>query len=107
MVLLLKLADTLTQYHVKEIQIDGQQQQINLLLNSPMSGEKLRRYERGQVSSKFTTHSGFKKYLYAPFSLTIFLGPKARFVITNKYGFTADVLVSVDKAIKSLQPQVL
>jgi hypothetical protein len=98
-IFLTKLADTLTQYHLVEIQIDGQNNQLLFVLNSIMSGEKIKRYELGQATSELINNSGLTKYLSSPFTLNIFLRPKDNFKITNRYGFSLATLASVDKAI--------
>ena len=102
-ILLLKLADTFTQYHVKEIQIDGQNNEMTVLLNSKMSGEKIKKYELGQATSELKNNSGFTRYLSSPFTLKVFLKPKDTFVISNRYGFPLDTLTSVDKILKSIK----
>ena len=99
-IFLLKFADTLTQYHVREIQIDEQKKQMTVILNSVMSGEKIKQYELGQVTSELITYSGLTKYLSSPFTLKIFLNPKDTFRLSNRYGFTLETLTSVDKTLK-------
>lgn len=99
-IFLMKLADTLTQYHVKEIQIDEQKKQMTVILNSVMSGEKIKQYELGQVTSELITNSGLTKYLSSSFTLKIFLNPKDTFKLSNRYGFTIETLTSVDKTLK-------
>lgn len=98
-ILLIKLADTLTQYRLVEIQIDGQNNQLIFVLNSIMSGEKIKRYELGQATSELVNNSALTKYLSSPFTLKIFLRPKDIFRITNRYGFSLATLTSVDNAI--------
>jgi|SRR6185312_14858811 len=104
-ILLLKLADTLTQYHVREIQIDEQKKQMTLILNSRMSGEKIKKYELEQATSELKNNLGLTQYLSSPFTLKIFLKPKDTFVISNRYGFSLDTLTSVDKILKSMKTQ--
>lgn len=104
-ILLLKLADTLTQYHVREIQIDGQNNQMTVILNSKMSGEKIKQYELRQATSELINNSGLTRYLSSPFTLKVFLKPKDTFVISNRYGFTLETLTSVDKILKSMKTQ--
>lgn len=99
-IFLVKFADTLTQYHVREIQIDEQKKQMTVILNSVMSGEKIKQYELGQVTSELITNSGLTKYLSSPFTLKIFLNPKDTFRLSNRYGFTLETLTSVDKTLK-------
>ncbi|NNV54946.1 hypothetical protein [Limnovirga soli] len=104
-IFLRKLGDILTQYHVSEIQIDGQKKEMILILNSRMSGEKIKIYGIEQITSELIHYSGWKRYLYSPFTLNIFLNPKDKFVITNRFGFTLDTLTSVDKILKSTKAQ--
>ena len=104
-ILLLKLGDSLTQYHVIEIQIDEQNKQMTLILNSIMSGEKIKKYELRQASSELINNSGLTRYLSSPFTLKIFLNPKDTLVIGNRYGFKLDTLTSVDKVLKSITNQ--
>jgi hypothetical protein len=99
-ILLIKLGDTLTQYHVREIRIDKQQQQMTTVLHSPMSGEKIKQYDLSQVASALSNNSGLAKYLSSPFTLHIFLNPKNTLKLTNRYGFTLATLQSVDAALK-------
>jgi hypothetical protein len=96
----MKLADTLTQYHVREIQIDEQKKQMTVILNSVMSGKKIKQYELGQVTSNLITNSGLTKYFSSPFTLKIFLNPKDTFRLSNRYGFTLETLTLVDNTLK-------
>jgi len=104
-IFLLKLADTLTQYHVSEIQIDEQKKQMTVILNSIMSGEKIKGYELGQATSELINNSGLTRYLSSPFTLKVILKPKDTFVIGDRYGFTLDTLTLVDKVLKSIATQ--
>ena len=104
-ILLLKLSDSLTQYHVREIQIDAQKKQMNVILNSRMSGEKIKKYELDQATSELVNNIGLTKYLSSPFILKIFLKPKDTFLISNRYGFSLDTLTSVDQMLKSIKTQ--
>ena len=104
-VLLLKLADTLTQYHVREIQINGQKKEMTVILNSRMSGEIIKIYGIEQATSELISNSGLRRYLSSPFTLKVFLKPKDTFIISNRYGFTLDTLTSVDKILKSTRTQ--
>lgn len=103
--LLLKLSDTLTQYHVREIQIDGQKNELTVILISRMSGQKINRYELDQTFSELIINSGLTRFLARPFTLNIFLNPKKTFVISNRYGFTLETLTSVDKLLRSTKTQ--
>lgn len=98
-VLLLKLSDTFTQFHLKEIQIDDQTNQLIFVLNSVMSGEKIKKYEFGQATSELTINSGLNKYLSSPFTLKILLRPKDILRITDRYGYSLATLTVVDNII--------
>jgi len=104
-ILLLKLADNLTQYHVREIQIEGQKKEMTVILNSRMSGEKIKIYGLEQATSELIKNSGLTRYLSSPFTLKVFLKPKDTFTISNRYGFTLDTLTSLDKVLKSTKTQ--
>ena len=104
-ILLLKLADTLTQYHVKEIHIDEQKKEMTVILNSRMSGEKIKKYELEKATSELINSSGLTRYLSSPFTLKVFLKPKDTFIISNRYGFTLETLTSVNKILKSTKTQ--
>jgi hypothetical protein len=99
--LLLKLADALTQFHVREIQIDKQKKEMTVILNSRMSGEKIKIYGLEQASSELIHNSGLTRYLSSPYTLKVFLKTKETLVISNRYGFTLDTLTSVHQALKS------
>ena len=102
-ILLLKLADTFTQYYVKEIHIDRQKKEMTLLLNSIMSGEKIKTYKLAQATSELIKNSGLARYLSSPLTLKVFLKPNDTFVINNRHGFALDTLTSVDKELKSIK----
>jgi hypothetical protein len=102
-ILFLKLGDTLTQYHVKEIQIDGQKKQVTVVLKSRMSGDKIKRYELEQATSELISNSGLTKYFSSPCTLKIFFKPNDTFLISNRYGFSIDTLTSVNNVLKSMK----
>jgi hypothetical protein len=104
-VLLLKLSDTLTQFHLKEIQIDDQTNQLIFVLKSVISCEKIKQYEFGQASSKLAINSGLAKYLTSPFALKIFLRPKDIFRINDRYGFSLATLTEINNIINSKNKQ--
>lgn len=105
-VLLLKLSDTLTQYHVREIKIDEQKKQLIVIFHSSLSGEKIKKYNINKVTSEIIKNSGIKSYLFSHFALKIFLEPKNTLVINSRYGFTLDALLSVDKELRSILKKV-
>jgi hypothetical protein len=104
-IILLKLGDTLTQYHVREIQIDEQKNEMTFILNSRMTGQKRKIYGLEQTTSELINNSGLSKFFSSPFTLKIFLKPNDTFVISNRYGFTLDTLTSVDNILKSMKAQ--
>jgi hypothetical protein len=95
-----KLSDNLTQFHITEIQINKQANQLIFILKSRLSGEKIMKYELEQAKSEITTYSGLRKYNLHPYVLKIFLKPKDSFRITSKYGFTKDTLLLIDSELK-------
>lgn len=99
--LLLKLGDWLTQFHVKEIQIDRPNNELTFVLDSIMSGEKIKRYELSSATSALAINSGLKRHLFSAFVLKIFLHPKHIFTIGSRYGFSQETLRFIDSAIKS------
>jgi hypothetical protein len=100
-IFILKLGDTLTRFHVKEIKIDTQTNQLIFILNSIMSGQKNRIYTLQQATSEITHNSALAKVLYSPLTLKIFLPPKVGFRINGRYGFSANTLQEVNNALKS------
>lgn len=99
--LILKLRDTLVQFHVTEVHVEKENNQLKFVLQSLMAGEKIKKYEFEQVTSQLIINSGLTKYLLSPFILKIFLRPKDLYIITNRYGFSLANLSSLDKAINS------
>ena len=99
--LLLKIGDTLTQYHVTEIHIDSESNQLTFMLNSIMSGEKTKQYKLEKATSDLKNNSGVTKYFASPYSLKIFLKPKDTFSLSNRYGFSFETLKQVDRSIKN------
>ena len=103
---LLKIAETLTPYHVTAIEIDRQTNHVTFKLYSLMSGDKVRKYELRQVRSELILHSGIAKLLSSPVTLKVLLMPKDTFRITSRYGFSRETLISVDNVLKSLSASV-
>ena len=101
-IFLLKLSNTLTQYHVVEIQIDKNNNQLNFILESIMSGEKVKKNELSQTSSELIFSSGFIKYLSPKFYLKILLGSNDIFKITSRYGFSLNTLTLVNKSLENI-----
>lgn len=99
-VFLAKLGNTLTQYHVKTIQLDNEKDKLDIILSSIMSGKKNKTYDLRQVTSELienkTLINGFKS---SP-TLKIYVTKKETFVISNRFGFTKDTLNTVDNAIR-------
>lgn len=99
-IFLLKLGDTLTRFHVKEIKIDTQSKQLIFILNSIMAGQKNRIYDLQQATSEITHNSTLAKVLYSPITLKILLPPKGGFRINGRYGFSANTLKEINNALK-------
>jgi hypothetical protein len=97
---LLKTGDTITRFHVKEIKIDTQTNQLTFILSSIMSGQKSRIYELREATSELTHNSTLTKVFLSPLTLKILLAQKGRFRINGRYGFTTDTLEEVNHAIK-------
>ena len=86
---LIKIADTITQYHVTEIEIDKLRNEMIFKLYSPMSGEKIKKYELKVVRSELRHHSGITKLLSSAVTLNLLLTPKDMFRINSRYGFSS------------------
>jgi hypothetical protein len=97
-VLLLKLGDRLTQYHVKAIQIDKENYKINFRLNSIMSGQKIKTYDLRQVTAELTESKTWTTKS-SP-ALKIYLPKKESFRIDSRYGFSAATLTAINNALK-------
>lgn len=104
--LLLKIADTFTQYHAKEIQIDELSNRLTVLLNSRMSGEKVEQYKLDQVTSELISNSGLTKYLISPDTLKLHFRPNRTWVINTRFGFTPDTLIAIDKQLKTINSKL-
>ncbi|MFN7014407.1 MAG: hypothetical protein ACK4ON_09085, partial [Bacteroidia bacterium] len=72
-IVLLKTGNTLTQYHVNEIQVDSLKRQVSLILRSIMSGKKIQHYKLDQVSSELVNNVGVIKYFSSSFTLKLIM----------------------------------
>lgn len=97
--LLLKLADAITQFHITEIHVNAQKNQLTFVLHCILSGEKIKRYELSDAASELKNNSSKILYGYSRFLLTIFLEQKGVFRISNRYGFSLATVTSVHEAI--------
>ena len=106
-VFLLRFGNTITQYHVKTIQLDKENDKLNLILSSIMSGQKNKIYDLRQITTELTENktliTGFKPSL----TLKIHITKKGTFKINSRYGFTADTLTAVNNAFKVLNNSVM
>jgi hypothetical protein len=104
---LLKLGNTLTQYHVETIQLDKESDKLNLVLSSVMSGQKYKTYDLRQITTELTENktllTGFKPSL----ALKIHITEKGSFQINSRYGFTTDTLTAVNNAVKVLNNELI
>jgi hypothetical protein len=99
--LLLKTANLFTQYRVTEIEIDRKNNQLSIVLKSLLSGEKIKRYELGQVRSELINNSGFMKLMVTSDMLKLFLSPKDTFHISNRYGFSIETLAAINNTLNT------
>ena len=93
---LLKLGDTLTQYHVTEIRLDANSNQITFILNNIMSGEKNKNYNLQQTHSEIIKTSKLNTFLNSDLILKIYLPDKKLFKIGSRYGFSPSTLETID-----------
>jgi len=98
-IFLIKLGDTLTQYHVKTIQLDKENNRLNLILSSPMSGQKHKTYDLSQVSAELADNKSWTNGFGSSPVLKIYVTNKITFQLTSRYGFTKDILASVNQAL--------
>jgi hypothetical protein len=99
-VFLLKLIDTLTQYHVNVIQIDKEKGKMNLRLNSLLTGYDYKTYKLQEVASELTETKSWLNFNQTVLRLRIYLPGKKVLQITNRYGFTDDTLKLIDDTLK-------
>jgi hypothetical protein len=100
--LLLKAGNLFTQYRITDIEVDRKNNQLSIVLKSLLSGEKIKRYELGQVRSELIHHSGWMKLMLSSDMLKLFLSPKDTFHISNRYGFSTESLKAIDNTINNL-----
>lgn len=98
---LMKLSDTLFQYHVDEIRIDAYTNKLFIGLSSLLSGNEEKIYDLDQV--QVTTNKNFRlnKWLIGPKTINILLPKNKIFKISGRYGFSEDSLNEIESAIKS------
>ena len=100
---LLKLGDTFTQYHVTEIRLDANSNQITFILNNIMSGEKNKNYNLQQTHSEIIKTSKLNTFLNSDLILKIYLPDKKFFKIGSRYGFSPSTLETIDSSLKKLK----
>jgi len=100
---LLKLGDTLTQYHVIEIRLDANSNKITFILNNIMSGEKNKNYNLQQTHSEIIKTSKLNTFLNSDLILKIYLPDKKFFKIGSRYGFSPSTLETIDSSLKKLK----
>ena len=101
LIILYRLRDTLTQFHVKKIKVDAQTNQLSFLLQSVMSGQKIRNYDLRQIKSELITYSRFASILYSSMTLKVLLPKNEVFRISSRYGFSANTLTLIDNALNN------
>lgn len=98
----LKIGDTFVQYHIAEIKVDKENNQLIFILKSLMSGEKTTKYALQPAGSELIYNRGMKSLFFSPITLTIYLPYKDKFRISNRYGFSVETLTAIDNTFKSL-----
>lgn len=96
---LLKLGNTLTHYHVKTIQIDKENDKLNLILSSIMSGQKNKTYDLQQVTTELKESKTLVTGFMPSLTLKIHITKKGTFAINSRYGFTTDTLTAINNAL--------
>ena len=97
--LLMECGNFITQLHIKEIQVDKEKNEISFFLKSIYSGEKIKKYILGKISSQLVKNTGFRKYFYGELSLKMKVSDKEIFDVTNRYGFYNDTLISIENTL--------
>ena len=100
---IIHLSNTIVQYHVKEVRILPENQQVAFVLSSIMSGKEARIYDADQVHSEITKSSSFTSLFGYRTTLRIHLPRNRQFRITNKYGFSEKTLADIDAALRKAE----
>jgi len=99
-IFIMKLMDTLTQYHVNVIQIDKKKGKMNLRLESLMTGDDYKTYDLRNVSSELVEEKSWWSLNKTHLKLKIHLPGKKMLQITNRYGFKEDTLRVINDTLK-------
>lgn len=101
LIFLFKLGETLTPYHVKEIQIEAEKNRLIFILDSILSGQRNKIHELQQTRSELIHSAGLTGALSSTLTLQIHLPGKEVYRITGRYGFPAKTLAEIHNALKS------
>ena len=99
LVILFKLRDTLTHFHIREIKVDEQANQLTFVLHSVMAGERLKSYNLRLLKSDIIRYSGLLKIFRSSATLKVTLPNQETFRVSTRYGFSANTLTIVDKTL--------
>ncbi len=97
---LMKLSDTVFQYHVGEIRIDTSTNKLIFKLSSLLSANEEKIFDLDQVRVITSKNFRLTKWLTGPVTLKILLPKNKIFNITGRYGFSVDSLNEIESAIK-------
>lgn len=100
-VLLLKIADTIIQYHVHSATVDRTTNIVKLKLLSIMSGEKEIIYPLDEIESILSRKIGVRRLFSCSIILEINAPQRNTFRITKRYGFTSNDLEKIHELIQS------
>ncbi len=110
-VFLFNLSHLLFSYQVTEVRLDRTRQELIFVLSSIYTGPDSKVYTLQEVSAAEISHAKALGGLNEPVSLSVYLPKKKIFRITGRYGFSADTLKNIEKAIieaKGIQaPQIV
>ncbi|MBY0535642.1 MAG: hypothetical protein K2P88_07315 [Chitinophagaceae bacterium] len=98
--LLIRIADRITQYYVSQIEIDKEEANIKIVLESILSGTKVREYEFNKIKIELVEHSGLRKYTGSPFELLITVESGGLYKIGNRYGYNINTLKEIERAVR-------
>lgn len=98
--LLIRIADRITQSYVSQIEINKEEANIKIALKSILSGIKVKEYELNKIKVELVEHSGLKKYTASPFELLIDIESGGLYKIGNRYGYSIDTLKEIERAAR-------
>jgi hypothetical protein len=102
-IILLKIADLLTQFRTAEIQIDRDKHQLTILFKSIMSGERKKQMQLKDVQTEILRRSKFINAFSRTSALKIHLPKNNFYQILGRYGFSNDTLEAVNNAIRNIK----